>query len=87
LLHLKHNIITETGGTALADALKVNTGARALHLQENGIGDAGSTALVAAMNANTAVTYLNLKSNCISDLNIVAGHGFVRYEGYEQQCV
>ena len=66
-LYLYSNQIGDTGATALAVGLKVNTVLEGLILNGNRIGDAGVTALAEALKVNTVLESLMLSDNRIGD--------------------
>ena len=76
-LDLRHNVIGDVGGVALAQALKdANTSLTCLNLENNSICDHAGVCLAKALASNSSLLTLSLKANLIHDTTgaeLVAG--------------
>ena len=71
-LNLRSNMCGDVGATALAEALKFDSGLQILDLRHNRIGEKGATALAEALKFNSTLQTLNLAHNAIVNEGVLA---------------
>lgn len=71
-LYLGDLLFGDSGATAVAEALKINTALTSLNLDYNNIGDKGAAAIAEALKGGTALTELMLENNKIGNGGAIA---------------
>ena len=71
-LYLGDLLFGDSGATAVAEALKINTALTSLNLDYNNIGDEGAAAIAEALKGGTALTDLMLENNKIGNGGAIA---------------